>query len=440
MKGAILTGAGLLLGNSLRSCPSATDSVAQGVTPSPRAYLPLVMKQPTPTPTSTSTPTATPTPTSTPTATPTTEPGPTSVPGTPKVVHVHNASATNWTGSGWYGNAVNQTVVNTMTQQGLQELTGKSSWDDIWYELFKRVNSAGYQPGQGIAIKVNFNNSNEGCGDSDNEIDALSQPVVALIAGLIAAGVRQEDIWIYDATKGGRYIPDRFRNLITDSYYNVRFFGKAACGVTESTFNHVHSSLRVTFDDPDSNLTNRWLPDLLYQATYLINMPILKKHGIAPATLGFKNHFGSLDKIIGGENDDLHSYISPSNSLYEAYYSPLVDIYLNSNIAGKTVLIVGDGLYGASGATQSAAQSWSTFGGDAPNSLFFSTDPVAIDCVMVDFIRREWTWGMDGAHDYLFCAEAAGLGVCEGTRSNPGGDPWQMPYGSGYSKITYRRI
>ena len=357
------------------------------------------------------------------------------------MIHVHNTGATNWNGSGWYGNAVDQSVVNSMVQSGLQELTGKSSWSDIWYELFKRVNASGYQAGQGIAIKVNFNNSSEGCGDSDNEIDALPQPVKALIAGLIAAGVQQGDIWIYDATKGGRYIPDRFRTPILDSYPNVQFYGKGECAnVTQSTFNHVDSSLCVTFDDPDNNLTDRWLPDLLYRATYLINMPILKKHGISPATLGFKNHFGSLDNIIRGGNDNLHYYISTSDGLYDPYYSPLVDIYKNPNIKDKTVLIVGDGLYGASGATQPAAQSWSTFDGDAPNSLFFSTDPVAIDCVMVDFIRREWTWGMEGAHDYLFCAEEAGLGVCEGTRSDPGGDPWLEPYGSGYSKITYRRI
>jgi len=353
---------------------------------------------------------------------------------------VHNSSATNWNGSGWYGNAVNQTIVDNMTQQGLQELTGKSSWGDIWYELFKRVNSSGYQPGQKIAIKVNFNNSHGNCSDSDNEIDALPHPVKALIAGLVAAGVNQNDIWIYDATVDGRTIPDRFRNPILSTYPTVAFYGKNNCSGVNPVSHGSYSSLTVRFSEPHGYLSDRLLTDVLYSATYLINMPILKKHGISPVTLGFKNHFGSLDNIIRGGNDNLHYYISTSEGLYDPNYSPLVDIYRNSNIIGKTVLIVGDGLYGAPGATQNAAVSWSTFGGDAANSLFFAANPVAIDCIMVDFIRREWTWGMDGAHDYLFCAEEAGLGVCEGTRSNPGGDPWQTPYGSGYSKITYRRI
>jgi len=359
--------------------------------------------------------------------------------GKAKVVHGRNANATNWDGSGWYGDAVNQTAVNTMVQQGLQELTSKSSWGDIWNELFSRVQPSGYQPGQKIAVKVNLNNSS-GCGDRDNTIDAIPHPVKALIAGLKQAGVQEQDIWIHDATIGGRYIPDRFRNPIVASYPSVAFYGKGSCtGVNAATFNHVHASLEIQFSDPDSNLSNRWLPDLLYQATYVINMPILKKHGIHPVTLGFKNHFGNLNNIIRGGNDNLHYYIRPTHSLYESTYSPLLDICRNPNIKDKTVLVIGDGLFGAPGATQAPSR-WSTFDNDYPQSFFFATDTVAIDCVMTDFVRREWTWGMEGAHDYLFCAQEAGLGVCEGTRSNPGGDPWQLPYGSGYNDIQYIRI
>jgi len=44
------------------------------------------------------------------------------------------------------------------------------------------------------------------------------------------------------------------------------------------------------------------------------------------------------------------------------------------------------------------------------------------------------------SYDYLFCAEEAGLGVCEGTRSAPGGKPLQAPYGSGYDDIEYIRV
>jgi len=361
--------------------------------------------------------------------------------GDSRVVHVHDPDATNWSGSGWYGSAVSQSVVDNMTRTGLQELTDKSAWADIWASLFSRVKPSGYQAGQKIAIKVNFNNSwNSGdtCSTAYNQIDALPQPVKALIAGLVAAGVSQNDIWIYDATTGGRQIPDRFRTPILSSYPNVQFYGSTTCTGVHAVSYGGHSTLTVNFSDPGHYLSDRQLTDVLYDATYLINMPIIKQHGISPVSLGFKNHFGSINAVImGGTNNSLHYYIDPSKSYYDDAYSPLVEIFKNTHIKDKTILTVGDALYGAFGAVATPPTSWSTFG-DAPNSLLFSNDPVAVDCVMVDLLVAEGKAG-DSAYDYLFVAQEAGLGVCEGSRSSPGGDPWRTPYGSGYSKIQYTR-
>jgi hypothetical protein len=434
-----LQGTGMaLLGTLLGSCAIskvARTTYTQDQTLTPEAYLPVIQRSgAAPTPTPTNTPTAS--------ATPTTEPTPdnTPIPGAPIVVHVHEPDATDWDGSGWYGDAVNQSVVDTMVQQGLQELTAESSWTDIWNDLFSQVQPSGYQVGQKIAIKVSFNNSwNGGCSGTYNQIDALPHPVKALIGGLVAAGVEQDDIWVYDATQeDGRIIPDRFRIPIQSSLPDVQFYGQDTCSGVNPVSHGGHSSLTIEFSDPGGNLTDRLLTDVLYDATYLINMPIVKRHGIHPVSLGFKNHFGSINNIVRGGNDDLHIYISPLESLYSPNYSPLVDIFENPNIKNKTILTVGDALYGAYGATAVPPTSWESFE-DAPNSLLFAKDPVAIDCVMIDLLVAEG-WVGDDAYDYLFVAEGAGLGVCEGTPENAGGDPWQTPYGSGYSKIAYRRI
>ncbi|MFZ5917184.1 MAG: DUF362 domain-containing protein [Chloroflexota bacterium] len=406
---------------------------AQEGTPTHAIYLPKVEKQEA---TSTPTPTATPTVTPTPTATPTFQPGTGS-----RVVMVRDGDATNWNGSGWYGDAVNQSAIDAMVQQGLQSLTGQSSWANIWHAIFSQVRPSGYQVGQKIAIKVSFNNSgflNGGCSGTGIYIDAVPQPFKALIAGLVAAGVAQNDIWIYDATVVGRIIPDRFRTPILASYPNVQFYGKGDCTGVHAVSHGKDSSLTVQFSDPYNVLSDRRLADVLYDATYLINVPIIKAHGIHPVSLGFKNHFGSLDNIIRGGNDSLHVYIDPSNGMYSASYSPMVDMFSNTNIKDKTVLTMGDALYGAFGATLVPPTSWNIFG-DAPNSLLFSQDPVAVDCVMVDLLAAEGRAG-NNAYDYLFCAQDAGLGVCEGSRSNPGGNPLQTPYGSGYSQIQYLRI
>ena len=126
--------------------------------------------------------------------------------------------------------------------------------------------------------------------------------------------------------------------------------------------------------------------------------------------------------IVGGR------VIDPGNDLYSPSYSPLVDLYANPNIAAKTILTIGDGLFGAPSATSSPTP-WSTFGDDAPSSLLLSRDPVAIDCVMCDLLHSEWSLPGD-AYDYLRLAAQSGLGTFDQ------GDPW----GGGYQYLEYLRL
>jgi hypothetical protein len=399
-----------------RITPTATPTGTNGPVPSPtKTTEPEASPTPTSTPTSGPSPTSTSTPSPSPSPTFTPSPAPTPS-GRPRVAHVHDTGATSWDfSSGWYGDYVDQTTVNQMVAHGLMTLTGTGSVSEAWQVLLP-----GYQAGQKIAIKVNFNNAS--CDDSDNRIDALIEPINGLIRTLTTAGVQEADVWVYE---GSRNMPGRFynrRQYTQALYIDYDRYGET-CADAEATYDESDPSLRVTFSP--AALTDRWLPDLLYQATYVINMPILKAHGIHPVSLGFKNHFGSLNVIIRGGDDDLHPYIAPLDDIYSPNYSPLVDIYSNSNLADKTILTIGDGLFGAPGATQSPIR-WSTFGNVAPNSLFFSRDPVAVDCVMSDLLDAEWQLD-DEAYDYLQLAQGAGLGTFER------GDPW----GGGYSAIDY---
>ncbi len=339
-------------------------------------------------------------------------------PNPSRVVQIHSASATHWDFvTGWHGDHVSATAVEQMVQAGLMRLTATSSVREAWETLIPA-----YHPGDKIAIKVNLNNAR--CSDDDNAIDALIEPVNALIGTLVSSGIQQQDVWVYDAT---REMPERFYGR--RRYTGARFFARG-CADELAPFDHQHPSLRVQFTHP-ALVVERWLTDLLYRATYVINMPILKKHGIQPVTLGFKNHFGSLSFLTGaGGDDDPHIYYNANDPRYRADYSPLVDINANPNIAGKTVLTLGDGLFGSPWAT-SSPQPWRTFGGQAPNSLFFSRDRVAVDSVMCDLVRSEFgfaSWpSEDRAYDYLRVAQSRGLGTFER------GDPW----GSGYQRIEY---
>ena len=70
------------------------------------------------------------------------------------MVHTHSDDATYWDfGNDYYGNYVNQEVVNTMVDQGVMQLTGTTSVSQAWQTLVPN-----YAPGKAIAIKVNFNN------------------------------------------------------------------------------------------------------------------------------------------------------------------------------------------------------------------------------------------------------------------------------------------
>lgn len=330
-----------------------------------------------------------------------------------------SASATDWDfGNDWYGDHVNQGAVNRITDEGLVRLTGTATRLDAWTVLLPN-----YQSGQRVAIKVNFNNClSEGC--SGNAIDALIEPVNALIQGLIERGVAASDIWIYDVTHAwhdGR-IPPRFTNGC--DFPGVHFVAYAGQANPYSLTEKIH------FNTPPGgpSLADAPLCNVLVDAHYLINMPIVKVHPYTGVTLGFKNHFGSFDRC------DLAHVYTPGcpHDIYTCYYtadySPLIDIYANTHVRNKTILTVGDCLYGAWSDPTWKPLPWTTFGG-APNSLFFARDPVAVECVMTDILAAETTL-LPQTDDYLRLAGQAGLGVYER------GNPW----GSGYRNIDYIKV
>jgi len=338
-----------------------------------------------------------------------------------RVVHVHSGNATHWGGQVGYWDYADQRTVTQMVERGITELTGQSTVADAWRALLP-----GYQPGKAIAIKVNFNNTLSGdCGVVGGEINALPQPVAAVIAGLTAAGVDERDVWVYDGVD--RFIPAYFTTAIPFS--GVQYFDK--CHNLVDYYSSQDGTAIVQFTPPAGvpAPAPQRVADLLTRASYLINMPILKSHTCASITLGFKNHFGSIDNP-GGVHSHIFGVTGCGGTLYPNY-NPLIDIYRNPHIGGKTVLTIGDGLFGVKGGQDAAPRTWSTFGGALPNSLFFALDPVAIDSVMADFLRVEPGAGVfAGADDYLQLAQDAGLGTFER------GDPW----GGGYRAIEYRKL
>jgi hypothetical protein len=345
-----------------------------------------------------------------------------------KVIHIHAPSVTNWNFdyTRYYGRTqapstpgVNQAVVDAMVDRGVAALFGlpPDQAAEAWARLIPD-----YAEGKRVAIKINLNNSFS-CATTDDDIDAIAQPINAVIRGLKMLGIGDQDIILYDAI---RFFPDRLYQEL--AYKNVQIHDNGCRGHI-STWTSADPNAKVKFFPPTGSLPTVRLSDTLIGAQYLINMPIMKGHPIAGVTLNFKNHFGSTNNPSG-----MHAYVSTAHQRIEQY-NALVDLNSNPHIRDKTVLILGDGIYGSRRYQDTPPQPWSTFDNQSPCSLFFATDPVAVDCVMHDLLKAErGSMQPTASNAYLRLASQAGLGFYES------GNPWQLPYGSGYSQIIYERI
>lgn len=323
-----------------------------------------------------------------------------------KVVQVQAHDATSWNGQSRYWEYVEQNVVDEMVNRGVVELTGSGTLADAWGAIIPN-----YQSGEKIAIKVNFNNCRY-CSSTSAVIDALIHPVNAVVSGLEQIGVARSNVWVFDAV---RALPARFVNA---GLPGIRYFDRY-CG-TNAGFSSVPDAY-IAFNSPQGmNMPAEKVSDVLRNAQYLINMPIMKGgHPLAGVTLGFKNHFGTIHNCSA-----LHDYVDVVDKPpgYNPDYNPMVDFFKNPHIGGKTVLTIGDAIFAARDFND-PPEPWTTFGNKIPHSLFFATDPVAVDCVMHDFIEAELGSGLpQGANRYLAHAGRAGIGIYETI------NPWTETY------------
>ncbi len=321
------------------------------------------------------------------------------IPG--RVVEVTDPRATSWDfETGWYGDYVNQDVVTSMVADGLTALTGTATVRDAWATLIP-----GFKSGQKLAIKVNLNNTRSE--QPGNAIDAIIEPVNALLAGLIDYGFASSDITVYDMTHGMHdgHMPERLSGRCAyDGVNFVAYLGN----------DRPYSDEVVTFEPAFRvPISDRPLAQVLVDADYLINLPIAKAHDFAGMSVSFKNHFGSIDRC-----DKLHPYAWPREDTYTPDYSPLVDLYANENVGGKTVLTVCDALFGSCTHLWSPPSAWPTCSG-SPNTILLSTDPVAMDCVVGDMLLAQNAIPEESL-DYLRLASDAGMGVYD--RANEVGE------------------
>jgi hypothetical protein len=373
-----------------------------------------------------------------------------------RVVWVRDSLAAHWdgdtnTGHWWSDASTSQDAANQMISQSLQWLTGKTADATAWDTLFRNFNithnrgNHGYQAGEKIMIKLNLNPS-QSEGAWRHRPYPSPQVAYALLSQLVNnAHVPDSNITIGDPS---RYVGDPLYNKCHADFPHIVFIGLSGTPGRTKAIPDTTASLH--FADPNVSLNGHTYLETHYtHASYLINVGCLRGHNVAGFTACAKNHFGSLyryyltgsgasqapvndgwtplgpDSMLG-----LHGYICPVEFDMSHFwgsgwkfhkramgtYTPLVELMGHKFLDGNGLLYLIDGLYAAENQSSEYVAKWSSAPFGTPqkpgwtSSVFVSQDEVAIESVILDFIRSEplYNGKLDGNVDnYLHEASQA---------------------------------
>jgi uncharacterized protein (DUF362 family) len=276
-------------------------------------------------------------------------------------------------------------IARAMVDRSMLELTGKESQAEAWGQFFS--------PDDVVGIKANLRGGPL----------LATQPCVmdAIVAGLVAVGVKENNIIVYEAWT--REFPASGYTINT-SDKGVRYFATDGLETPakseaegEERRKAMHSSTPTRVVDKDV-----YFAKVLDDVTALINVPLIKDHLIAGVTCAMKNHFGS---IINPR--DLHG------DLCAPYIGGL---YATPAIRDKERLVVVDGLRGIYNGGPHDKPKWRW----QPNCIVAGTDPVAIDTfalrVVEDKRKAEGMESVAWRTKYLQAAADLGLGTNDLTK------------------------
>lgn len=246
--------------------------------------------------------------------------------------------------------------VEQMMRRGMMELTGAGAWEEAWRVFVS--------PGERVGIKLNP------VGMASGVISA-PEVVQTIISGLTAAGIRKNDIVVYDRYRNHfiqagfpSWLPEGVRwTAAVERYDEVQ---QAIEGYDPS--HYMEMALTLPGQDAAS-LTARRSYAALYitrEVDKLINLCLLKDHQSAGVTIALKNLSHGL------VNNVFRTHSSNTLNACGAFIPAVAAMPV---IRNKTVLHICDavkGLYhgGPSGSPQFV---WEH------KTMYFATDPVALD-------------------------------------------------------------
>ena len=325
----------------------------------------------------------------------------------------------------WMDKNNDQARIDAMMSTTLRTLTGADTDEQAWQKIFtyynqraRGQNARGYQNGEVVAVKINLNNSTAtGIG---NYVNASPQMTLALVRQLVQhAHVPASAIIVYDAQR------DIYPALLTKiwaEFKDVRFVQKHAPSADQPLnpgYGDHHGLEPADWVEGVHYSANSYheaklIPRQIMNATYLVNMALLKAHsypyaaaeggdeGQTAVTMTGKNHFGSIKGT-----PELHAAINTAREATPHAYSPIVDLAASPNLGAKTILYLLDGLYcGRRHQSYPLHFPNAPFNNrvepyanpDWPSSLLASFDGVALDSVGLDILYAQSQNNLDKDH------------------------------------------
>ena len=225
----------------------------------------------------------------------------------------------------------------------LMKLTDTNSISEAWKALLP-----GYEKGQVIGIKVNCIN---------RWMPSHPEVVHALVESLLEFGVPENDIVIWD--RRNDELERKAGYKLNSGQTGIRCFGTDEPGWGYDTENPVEVGGQT-----------KYLSKIITRlCDHLINVPVLKDHGLAGVTLSMKNHYGTVENpgTLHGNNCD--PFIAELNAV--------------PYIRDKTRLILLDAILGICKGGPGGKPQF------APNILAVGLDPVAMDTFGLKLINEE---------------------------------------------------
>jgi uncharacterized protein (DUF362 family) len=230
-------------------------------------------------------------------------------------------------------------VLREMLDTAITELTGLDTAGEAWAALFN--------PDEQIAIKINT----FGCGRGSTEVWTYIPLAMAVAQALQDAGIPAEQIVIFDRLAeeliGAGY-------TINQDDPGVRCYGTS----------------RYTKGWRIAN-GNVGLSDILLGCHALINLPVLKAHGIGGLSFAMKSHYGTFDR----PQDFHHAQIKRA----------IADLNALAPIQQRTRLIIGGALAAATTPRGSRPYWRMDAVGD---SILMGFDPVAFDTIGLQMLAE----------------------------------------------------